>query len=82
MKSLLEYSEGTIQLNSSLDCNISHELNEKVKINVLEHMLSSTLRFAHFLMPAILLKNKNVIIQNKGVRKRIKNTKSKLLIDK
>lgn len=64
MKSLLEYSEVTIQLNSSLDCNISHELNEKVKINVLEHMLSS------------------VIIQNKGVRKRIKNTKSKLLIDK
>lgn len=66
-------------VNSSVDCGISDEINEEVKMNVLEQMLK---HFWLTLCRLFHLKQKCYSnIQNKGLLKGIKNTTSKLFID-
>lgn len=66
-------------VNSSVDCGISDEINEEVKMNVLEQMLK---HFWLTLCRLFHLKRKCYSnIQNKGLLKGIKNTTSKLFID-
>lgn len=66
-------------VNSSVDCGISDEINEEVKMNALEQMLK---HFWLTLCRLFHLKQKCYSnIQNKGLLKGIKNTTSKLFID-
>lgn len=78
-RSLVENPKVISHVNSSVDCGISDEINEEVKMNVLEQMLK---HFWLTLCRLFHLKQKCYSnIQNKGLLKGIKNTTSKLFID-
>ena len=78
-RSLMENPKVISHVNSSVDCGISDEINEEVKMNVLEQMLK---HFWLTLCRLFHLKQKCYSnIQNKGLLKGIKNTTSKLFID-
>ena len=78
-RSLMENPKVISHVNSSVDCGISDEINEEVKMNVLEQMLK---HFWLTLCRLFHLKQKCYSnIQNKGLLKGIKNTTSKPFID-
>ena len=74
-KSLLENIKVISRLNSFVDCNSSNKLNEEVKLNVLEQMLKPYIRVRLF---SYATDSSN---QNKALRKGLKKTTSKPVIE-
>ena len=82
-KSLLENIKVISHLNSFVDCNISNKLNEEVKLNLLEQMLKLYLRVRSFSYAKDFTnkQKQHSSNQNKALRKGLKKTTSKPVID-
>ena len=82
-KSLLENIKVISHLNSFVDCNSSNKLNEEVKLNVLEQMLKLYIRVHSFSYVKDFTdkQKQHSSNQNKALRKGLKKTTSKPVIE-
>ena len=82
-KSLLKSIKVISHLNSFVDCNSSNKLNEEVKLNVLEQMLKLYIRVRSFSYAKDFTnkQKQHSSNQNKALRKGLKKTTSKPVIE-
>ena len=83
IKSLLENIKVISHLNSFVDCNSSNKLNEEVKLNVLEQILKLYIRVHSFSYAKDFTdkQKQHSSNQNKALRKGLKKTTSKPVIE-